>query len=49
MGNENSIGQPEDLNTMKKYQGFTIRHINMIKEKLDLLADEDLTIDKTSF
>jgi hypothetical protein len=31
MGNENSYGHPEDLDVMKKYQGFTTRHIMMIK------------------
>jgi len=30
MGNENSIGKPEELNVMKKYSNFTIRHIMMI-------------------
>jgi len=45
MGNENSLGHPEDLSVMKKYQGFTIEHIMMIKLFLKVL----LSITKGTF
>lgn len=46
MGNEASTGKYNDLEAMKKYSCFSPGQVDIIREKFDLMADEDLTISK---
>ncbi|EAR94225.2 HELP domain protein (macronuclear) [Tetrahymena thermophila SB210] len=49
MGNDMSIGKYSDLESMKKYTDFSPGQVDIIREKFDLMADEDLTISKDQF
>lgn len=46
MGNDLSGGSYQELEGMKKYAGFSPGQVEMIREKFDLMADEDLTLNK---
>jgi len=49
MGNEFTVGTHSELDGMKKYAGFSPGQVEIIREKFDLMADEDLTIGKEQF
>ena len=34
---------------MKQYAGMTVKHVEMIKEKLELVVDDDYLLDKDAF
>lgn len=46
MGQEISVGSNQELEGMKKYAGFSPGQVEMIREKFDLMADEDLSLNK---
>ncbi|CAD8171847.1 unnamed protein product [Paramecium pentaurelia] len=49
MGNEISNGSPGDLEQMKRFMNMSPGQVKLIKEKFELMADEDLTIDRNGF
>ncbi|CAK72848.1 unnamed protein product (macronuclear) [Paramecium tetraurelia] len=46
MGNEISNGNHLDLESMKRFMYLSPGQVKLIKEKFDMMADEDLTIDR---
>ena len=49
MGNEFQGSYSELVGGMLKYINFSFRQVQLIKDKFELMADEDLTIDKKKF
>ncbi|KRX05725.1 WD40-repeat-containing domain [Pseudocohnilembus persalinus] len=49
MGNDISQGSYQELDGLKKFAGFSPGQVEMIREKFDIMADEDLTISKEAF
>ncbi|CAD8173443.1 unnamed protein product [Paramecium pentaurelia] len=45
----NTQGTPSDLDSFRKYAGLTIKHVMMLRERLEMLSEADLSITKDAF